>query len=86
MLPPGHSNILSYQEKLNSFYENLSYMQPLIIIKDERFTQHLENVPHLENAKRVKAIESVFDTPFLKGKWKEAVPRLASVGSHVRSY
>jgi acetoin utilization deacetylase AcuC-like enzyme len=79
MIPPDHSNILSYQEKLDSFSENLSYMQPLIIIKDDRFTQHLENVPHLENAGRVKAIQSVFNNPSLKGKWIEAIPRLASV-------
>ncbi|MBW1910296.1 MAG: histone deacetylase [Deltaproteobacteria bacterium] len=53
-------------------------MQPLIIIKDERFTQHLEHVPHLENARRVKAIQSVFDDPSLEGRWLNVAPRLAS--------
>lgn len=64
---------------MNSFSANASSMEPVIIIKDERFTQHLENIPHLENAKRVKAFESICDDPSLKGKWLEATPRLASV-------
>ncbi|UCF83723.1 MAG: histone deacetylase [Desulfobacteraceae bacterium] len=53
-------------------------MQPVLVINDERFTQHLEHVPHLESARRVKAIRSVLKDPSLDGKWSEAVPRLAS--------
>ena len=53
-------------------------MQPVLVINDERFTQHLEHVPHLESARRVKAIWSVLQDPSLDGKWSEAVPRLAS--------
>ncbi|MBL7175452.1 MAG: histone deacetylase, partial [Desulfobacteraceae bacterium] len=54
-------------------------MQPLLIVKDERFRQHLEHVPHLEHAGRVNAIQSVLQDPSLDGKWVEVKPRLASV-------
>ena len=53
-------------------------MQPLLIVKDERFKQHLEHIPHLENAGRVSAILSVLQDPSLDGKWVEVKPRLAS--------
>lgn len=52
--------------------------QPLLVVKDERFKQHLEHIPHLENAGRVKAIQSVLLNPSLDGKWVEVKPRLAS--------
>ncbi len=54
-------------------------MQPLLVVIDERFTQHLDHVPHLENARRVKAMTSVLDNPSLDGKLSEVVPRLASL-------
>ena len=53
-------------------------MQPVLVINDERFKQHLEQVPHLENARRVKAVQSVLEDPSLNGKWAELVPRLAT--------
>ena len=53
-------------------------MQPLLIVKDERFVQHLEHVPHLENAKRFEAIRSILQDPSLSGKWSEVESRLAS--------
>jgi len=53
-------------------------MQPLLVIKDERFAQHLEQVFHLENPKRIRAILSVLEDPSLAGRWTEVAPRLAS--------
>jgi acetoin utilization deacetylase AcuC-like enzyme len=53
-------------------------MHPLLVIDDERFTQHLEQVPHLENARRIRAIRSALNDPTLNGKWSELEPRLAS--------
>ncbi len=54
-------------------------MQPIIVIRDERFSKHLEGIPHLESPKRYKAIHSVLDDPSLKGKWLDIRPRMASV-------
>ena len=45
---------------------------------DDRFTRHLENVFHLENAKRYKAIRSVLDDPSLSGKLTQVAPRMAT--------
>ena len=59
--------------------EPASKVQPVVVIKDERFTQHLENVFHLENARRIKAIQSMLEHPTLEGKWSEVEPRLATV-------
>ena len=52
--------------------------QPVFVINDERFTQHLEGVPHLENGRRFKAFHSVLNDPTLNDKWSELEPRLAS--------
>ena len=46
---------------------------------DDRFTQHLENVFHLENAKRYEAIRSVLDDPSLAGKLQLIAPRPATL-------
>jgi len=53
-------------------------MKPVVVIRDERFIQHLEQIPHLENPRRIKAIHSVLSDTSLEGKWSEAIPRLAS--------
>lgn len=53
-------------------------MQPVLIVKDERFTQHLEQFPHIESHKRIRAIHSVLQDPSLEGKWLEVTPRQAS--------
>lgn len=53
--------------------------QPLLVVNDERFTQHLDSIFHLENAKRVRVIDTVLHNPSIKGKWSEVAPRLASV-------
>ena len=53
-------------------------MQQVLVINDERFTQHLEQVPHLENAKRIRASHSLLQDPSLEGRWTEVEPRMAS--------
>ena len=45
---------------------------------DDRFTRHLENVFHLENAKRYEAIRSVLEDPSLAGKLTQVAPRMAT--------
>nr|MCU0563396.1 hypothetical protein [Desulfobacterales bacterium] len=45
---------------------------------DDRFTQHLENVFHLENAKRYEAIRSVLEDASLSGKLTRVAPRAAT--------
>jgi len=53
-------------------------MQQVLVINDERFTEHLEQVPHLENAKRIRASHSLLQDPSLQGRWAEVEPRMAS--------
>ncbi|MEE4263268.1 MAG: histone deacetylase [Desulfobacteraceae bacterium] len=53
-------------------------MQPVLVIKDERYTQHLNGIFHLENPKRIKAIHAMLQDPALAGRWSEVMPRLAS--------
>ena len=52
---------------------------PLLLVCGDQFTRHLENIFHLENAKRVLAIQSVIHLPVLKGKWQEIQPRPAAI-------
>jgi len=52
---------------------------PLFVVNDGRFTQHLENIFHLDSAKRLGAIQSVLSHTSIEGKWTEVAPRLASV-------
>jgi acetoin utilization deacetylase AcuC-like enzyme len=47
------------------------------VVCDDRFMQHLENVFHLENAKRYEAIRSVLEDPSFSGKLTRIAPRLA---------
>jgi acetoin utilization deacetylase AcuC-like enzyme len=53
-------------------------MQQVLIVRDERYTRHLEGIPHLESPKRIKAIYSVLNDPSLNGKWREVGAREAS--------
>jgi acetoin utilization deacetylase AcuC-like enzyme len=48
------------------------------IASDDRFTQHLENVFHLENSKRYEAIRSVLEDASLAGKLTRIAPRPAT--------
>jgi acetoin utilization deacetylase AcuC-like enzyme len=53
--------------------------QPLVVAYSDLFIHHLENIFHLENAKRVQAVQSVLHHPTLAGKWLLIEPRLAAV-------
>ena len=53
-------------------------MQPVLVVKDERYTRHLDGVFHLENPKRIKAIHTMLQDSSLAGRWSEVIPRLAS--------
>ena len=53
-------------------------MQPVLVIKDDRFTQHLEKVPHLDNARRIRSTDSLLQDCSIQGRWSEVEPRLAS--------
>jgi acetoin utilization deacetylase AcuC-like enzyme len=48
------------------------------VVSDERFTEHLANVFHLENAKRYEAIRSVLEEPSLSKKLIRIPPRPAA--------
>jgi acetoin utilization deacetylase AcuC-like enzyme len=48
------------------------------VVCDDRFTQHLEKIFHLENAKRYEAIRSVLEDPSFSGKLIRIAPRPAT--------
>jgi acetoin utilization deacetylase AcuC-like enzyme len=53
-------------------------MQPVVIVKDDRYSQHLEKVPHLESPRRYRAMKEALADPSLNGRLREAAPRMAS--------
>lgn len=53
-------------------------MQPVLVLKDNRFSEHLEGIPHLETSKRIEAFHSILEDPSLEGKWQEVTPRTAT--------
>ncbi|MBW1739162.1 MAG: hypothetical protein JRJ69_16935 [Deltaproteobacteria bacterium] len=53
--------------------------QPVLVIQDDRFKLHLENLPHLENPRRIEAAEAVLQHPSLHGKWVKVKPAPASL-------
>jgi acetoin utilization deacetylase AcuC-like enzyme len=53
-------------------------MQPVIIVKDDRYIQHLERVPHLESPRRYRAMLEVLADPSLNGRLREVSPRMAT--------
>ncbi len=53
-------------------------MQSVLVVRDERFKEHLEGIPHLETPKRVKAFQEVLEDSSIQGKWSELSPRLVS--------
>jgi acetoin utilization deacetylase AcuC-like enzyme len=53
--------------------------QPLLVVSSAQFSRHLENIFHLENAKRVQAIQSVLHHRSLQDKWVSIEPRMAAV-------
>jgi acetoin utilization deacetylase AcuC-like enzyme len=64
--------------------------QILPVVMDERFAGHLENLFHLENPKRILAMNDVLKEPSLTGKWETIAPRFATVDElawiHTREY
>jgi len=65
-------------------------MHPVLVVKDQRFTQHLEGLLHLENPRRNRAFESILENPCLDGRWQLVKPDLATVEAlarvHTRAY
>jgi len=53
-------------------------MQPVLVVKDERFRDHLKQIPHLESPRRVKAIHEILSDASLQGRLSELVPRQAT--------
>jgi acetoin utilization deacetylase AcuC-like enzyme len=54
-------------------------VQPLLVAYSDQFARHLENIFHLENAKRIQAIHSVMQHPTLAGKCQPVEPRPAAI-------
>jgi len=65
-------------------------MLPVLVVKDERYALHLENVPHIESPRRVKAMQEALEDPSLQGKWVGLKPRAATEEElawvHTRGY
>jgi acetoin utilization deacetylase AcuC-like enzyme len=51
----------------------------VLVIKGQSFSRHLNGMFHLENPKRIDAFEAVMDHPSLAGKWREVIPRPATL-------
>ncbi|MFH1999956.1 MAG: GNAT family N-acetyltransferase [Planctomycetota bacterium] len=56
--------------------ENTRHIQ---VVSSKKFTEHLENIFHLENARRIDAIHSALDHASLDGRWSGIVPRPATL-------
>jgi acetoin utilization deacetylase AcuC-like enzyme len=52
--------------------------QPVLLVRDDRYTEHLGNVPHLESPKRFRAFVEVLRDPALQARIHEVSPRLAT--------
>ncbi len=50
---------------------------PVAVVIDPRYRNHLRGVTHLENYKRIKAVEVILSNKCLDGKWVKIVPRFA---------
>ncbi|MCD4719898.1 MAG: histone deacetylase, partial [Desulfobacula sp.] len=50
---------------------------PVAVIIDKRYWNHLMGVAHLENYRRIKAVEDLLENKCLDGKWFTIAPRLA---------
>ncbi|WP_299977379.1 histone deacetylase [Desulfobacula sp.] len=50
---------------------------PVAIVIDKRYRNHLKGVAHLENYRRIKAVEDLLTTECLAGKWVKIAPRFA---------
>jgi len=54
-------------------------VQPLLVACGDQFSRHLENIFHLENAKRIQAFQSLLQRPELAGKLQPVEPRPAGL-------
>ena len=59
--------------------EAIRSILPVMVVKDERFAQHLEYMPHIESYRRIQAAFSIFENETFSGRWLEIQPRLASM-------
>ncbi|MDA3787653.1 MAG: histone deacetylase, partial [Desulfobacula sp.] len=50
---------------------------PVAVVIDPRYRNHLMGITHLENSKRIKAVEVILSNKCLNGKWFKITPRLA---------
>lgn len=53
--------------------------EPVLVVKDGRFSMHLEGLPHLESPRRVKAFAEILSDQSLQGRWEEVLPREAAL-------
>lgn len=51
--------------------------EPLLVLKDERLSRHLQGIFHLDSNKRLDAIDAILQDPALDGKWTRLSPRAA---------
>jgi len=51
---------------------------PLLVFNDAALRTHLQGIFHLENAGRLRAIDSVLSSPHLSGRWVHVAGRTAS--------
>lgn len=63
---------------------------PVLVIEGQPFVRHLQGVFHLENPKRMAAVETVMNHPSLAGRWQAVAPRPATIEElawiHTRDY
>lgn len=63
-------------------------MQPVLVVKDERYTQHLEGIFHLENPKRIKAMgfclfnNTALGAMYLKHRWDAKRVLIVDIDAH----
>ncbi|WP_300672511.1 histone deacetylase [Desulfoluna sp.] len=52
---------------------------PVAVVTDRRYRNHLQGIAHLENYRRIKAVEDVLSHRCLDGHWFGIAPRLAEI-------
>lgn len=82
----AHKALVPDGEKILSAYEYARPIgqchsekteQQILVVFDERYYRHLENIFHLENPKRIEAMRAVLDHTDLKNGWALIEPRSA---------
>jgi acetoin utilization deacetylase AcuC-like enzyme len=54
-------------------------VQPVLLVKDARYTGHLGRILHLESPRRFQAFEEALQDPSLRERIREVTPRMATV-------